>query len=937
MKKNILSVFSIAFLLMFISCDFDVADMKLSKDNSKRQKDFYKTEKAWEQINFLEHAQPLVFGVSTEAVNNSVVVGGNPSAYGGRNMGEIPVDTIEIKSIGDGKGGKIAGSEDGLTFYFKEVSVNKNFKITADIRVVNFASGSAPNGQEAWGIMARDFIPQYGRGTTSDTTMDAFKANTAINGLFTGSLSNYYRPGSTGGDSNMIMVGGIKRGIRAYWRRGVAWNGTTTLSNGWTLGNGNPMAAGTMNHDNTNFYFWPREWGNFIDMGDSAYQEHPDFPRYYDPGDDIPSHTYTITLERNNNGFFWTIEHPNEGVYPNEHIMKGEPKKGRIRDRTVPDRFNSAYEYDPNSKDPRPKIEPVDKGSIPPYEDILKSVNTQNYYVGFFASRDAVIWVNNISYFEADKDDCDPQDPIIPSRIDAVMEILTPEIYTGVNYLHIKTNVPGYIVVDQDRKRIPNSVIQNNWVNSDTGSAISHNVFIIPILPLKDGDNTFKLSFYPNANLPEEIAASTYEGVILSSTEAINRTFVIKKKVYHGGTGDIFVGKDGHPRNSGTESSPLDLQTAIAHVQPGQDIVMLDGVYLLQEGIVIPRYNNGTSGQRKTLRAKNKDKVALDWSWKKNPVNNAPPFEPMKNRAIHLMGDYWTLEGFHIRNAPEDVKGIEVGGSNNILRWLSVYTNGDTGVQIAGASNEPTSYWPSNNKIEYCDSFNNRDTADTNADGFAAKLTVGKDNIFYRCVGFYNVDDGWDFFAKRETGPIGIVTILECVSYKAGTMMIKQPNGTWQEQLFGSSQNKASKNGFKMGGEGISVKHIAIESISFANDGYAFTSNSNPSIIVRNSTSIASSGGGIENIRIYGNTGASIDGYELNCVSTKNGGNVNIPPDVFTGILYDVEVTEIWARSLDGYDGYRGKFLKRKADGRPELGTVYKSGDAGKGAWALYN
>ena len=956
MKKELISLFSFMFLFTLVSCTFDIADVKLSKDNTARQDEFLKTEKAWNEINFLDYAQPLIFGVSSSAAGNSVVRGGNNSGfnlgapgYGLKAPGRIHDDSLEIRSVGGSGGGKVAGSEDGMVFYFKEVSLDKNFKMQADFKVISFTPANdaqgrpvAPNGQEAWGIMARDFIPQYGYGAGgNDKTMDGILKKPEAQNLNNSSSSSYYAS-NNGGDSNMIMVGGVKRGIRAYWRRGVAYNGVTPLLSDAEYGNGNPTERNATDHANTNFYYWPREWGNYTDLGEENYQERPDFPRYFSSdnpvhssGDPDRTITYRLTLEKNNNGFFWTIEYPNAGVYPDDHIMKGEPRKGRIRDRTIADRFNSNIQYDPNSRDPRPVIDPIDSGSIPPYEDILKSVNTQNYYVGFFAARDAVVWVNNIKYWEADINDCDPQDPIIPSQLEAVIEILTPEIYTGINYLHVKTNIPGYLAVTQDFKQIPNSVINNMWISSDTGSAVAHNMFVVPILPPKNGENTFTLTFYPGVNLPEEIANSTYEGVVLKSTDAINRTFVITKKVFHNGIGDIYVSDGGYPRNSGTKSSPLDLQTAINHVQPGQDIVMMDGVYMLQDTLVIPRYNDGRSGALKTLRAENKNKAALDWKWKQDPANNRPPFEPMKGRALHLLGNYWKLEGFHVRNAPGDVKGLEVTGSNNILSWLTVYSNGDSGLQIAGNSNEPTRYWPSNNRVEYCESFNNRDTADTNADGFTAKLTVGKDNVFYRCIGHSNVDDGWDFFAKRETGPIGIVTIEECVTYGAGVMSVKQPDDTWKLEYFGNSVGKVSRNGFKMGGEGISVKHLAIESVSFGNDGHAFTSNSNPSIFVRRSTAINTNGTDVGKIYIYA---APVDGKEEDCISdsANQKHNVNIPQNGYAGILFAVSDSEIYERSLDGFDGYQGRFMKRRADGRPFFGNVYASGVAGKGAGRLY-
>jgi len=149
-----------------------------------------------------------------------------------------------------------------------------------------------------------------------------------------------------------------------------------------------------------------------------------------------------------------------------------------------------------------------------------------------------------------------------------------------------------------------------------------------------------------------------------------------------------------------------------------------------------------------------------------------------------------------------------------------------------------------------------------------------------------------------------------------------------------------------MGGEGISVRHIAIESVSFGNDGGAFTSNSNPSIIIRNSTSINFSGNTVANMDIRGNAGDTVDGVEINSIARRGSGSsasdddnlINIPPDGFLSILYEPTDPNVAERSLDGFDGYQGRmFLRRKPDGRPDLGTVYKSTVPGKGAWALYD
>lgn len=53
-------------------------------------------------------------------------------------------------------------------------------------------------------------------------------------------------------------------------------------------------------------------------------------------------------------------------------------------------------------------------------------------------------------------------------------------------------------------------------------------------------------------------------------------------------------------------------------------------------------------------------------------------------------------------------------------------------------------------------------------DGFVCKLIVGLGNVFWGCVVYYNVDDGWDLYIKSEIGVIGEVLIEDCVVYGNG-------------------------------------------------------------------------------------------------------------------------------------------------------------------------
>ena len=96
--------------------------------------------------------------------------------------------------------------------------------------------------------------------------------------------------------------------------------------------------------------------------------------------------------------------------------------------------------------------------------------------------------------------------------------------------------------------------------------------------------------------------------------------------------------------------------------------------------------------------------------------------------------------------------------------------NRDTGIQISRRASTVTNFndWPSDNLILNCTSFDSFDPATgENADGFAAKLTCGNNNVFDGCIAYNNCDDGWDCFTKTATGPIGSLVMRNCVAFRS--------------------------------------------------------------------------------------------------------------------------------------------------------------------------
>jgi hypothetical protein len=520
-------------------------------------------------------------------------------------------------------------------------------------------------------------------------------------------------------------------------------------------------------------------------------------------------------------------------------------------------------------------------------------------------------------YAEADKDDCAPYTEPNPDLIEPTLEVVSPGYYTGNEYLYVKANVEGELVVTQDGTQIPSSVIFKEWVVEESnGVGKPHKMFIIPTLPHKTGSNVFSLLFYPDKNLPKELTAG-YGKTYIKSTVPVRQTFIVTKKFYNDGTGDIYVSPDGRASNNGGRGSPLDLQTAIDCAQPGQTIIMLNGTYMMSKFITIPRYNDGRMGAEKLLMAEERNKVTIDFN--KNPLLME------SNQGLMVGGAYWILDGFHICNTPDKTKGVVVSGYNNILRYITIYNMGDTGLQLSGNASDAKRYWPSGNSIEYCESFNNMDKAETDADGFAAKLTVGDDNQFLWCISHSNNDDGWDLFTKKETGPTGAVKLFGCVSHNNRRL------------LRGTLSKLGAGNGYKLGGEGIPIVHESHHTISFANVGAVYTSNSNPAPNHYNCTAIESDGSSIGNIGISSGDGTPAYGLRVDCLqggsASLGGASTN-----WQSIMYTWE--ELYGGTppfeFPGESPSPKRFMKRKPDGRPDLGDIYKVSEGSPGAWAFY-
>lgn len=230
---------------------------------------------------------------------------------------------------------------------------------------------------------------------------------------------------------------------------------------------------------------------------------------------------------------------------------------------------------------------------------------------------------------------------------------------------------------------------------------------------------------------------------------------------------NIFVAPNGNDANSGTINEPLlNLSSAITKAKSGDTIFVRSGTFNYTTTISISK--SGTAESRYYIFAYKKERPVLDFS--SQSVGSG-------NRGIRLSNaSYWHIKGLDVKGAGDN--GMEIsGGSNNIIEFCAFYENRDSGLQLSNGT--------ANNQIINCDSYNNADLSEGNADGFAPKLTVGSGNYFYGCRAWQNSDDGWDGYLR---GANNVTTILEkCWSFKNGY----KKDGT---------QSSGNGNGFKMGG-----------------------------------------------------------------------------------------------------------------------------------------
>ncbi|MWL74373.1 right-handed parallel beta-helix repeat-containing protein, partial [Escherichia coli] len=98
-------------------------------------------------VNFSSNVLPEKVGVNDVTIDGKILE---------------PEDAADLSKpvVIESRGGKIANSHDGLTFFYTELPTSENFTLQATVRVDQFGpeNGAKPAAQEGAGLLVRDVI-----------------------------------------------------------------------------------------------------------------------------------------------------------------------------------------------------------------------------------------------------------------------------------------------------------------------------------------------------------------------------------------------------------------------------------------------------------------------------------------------------------------------------------------------------------------------------------------------------------------------------------------------------------------------------------------------------------------------------------------------------------------------------------------------------------
>ena len=730
---------------------------------------------------------------------------------------------VTVWSMG-GAGKIVPNTIDGLAFYYTEIDPKTtNFTLSATAHVNEWVLS---NGQDGFGLMASDQVGENGNGDYLWT--NSYQAVV--------SKIEYNWDGEAVTTDTTYPKVAMKIGVGATEKIGATKEDVDKIK----AGDADKPAvwSATQSALDTTFAKYARAGGtvtcNMVGNAGAWDSKQKKFVENLPPNDAVGAELYVdfkLTLQKNNTGYFLSYEMPN-----------GE---------TMTQKY-----YD---------------------TEALNHIIEDKVYVGFFAARNANVTFKDITFTTISPEDDAPAEERPTTYIALSRQVVSSSVTNSNDYdLVFTSNWDGVLEVrDSNNALLGKSDVigslDTEKAKLQSGNKEKDTKVTIPIKGLEVGKNVFNITFTPNKKMAHPPVATE-----LKDYSPVTFVHTVEYRKYGEEGEKIYVSPDGKASATGTKDDRLDIYTAMKYAQPGQTILLAGGTYELYKTIGTERGVDGKPGKG----YENYIKMIAE-----EPANR-PVFDfGGRYTGMTLSGSYWYFKGFDVTNSKDAQKGIQVSGTHNVLDQINAYKNGNTGIQVSGSGNDTYDYWPQGNLILNCTSFLNADHGYEDADGFAAKLTIGSGNVFDGCIAAYNADDGWDLFAKIESGQIGAVTIKNCVAYKNGYVLVNDKN---ELDLEGTQKNAGNGNGFKMGGDGLPggsiydedydavnkvfSGHKLYNSVAFANKSKGFDSNSCSNNKVYNSISFNNEG---SNVALYTYSNVQTTGYKTeNVISyrTKNKG-----------------------------------------------------------------
>lgn len=549
----------------------------------------------------------VTFGQSTDMNFSSNVlpdkVGVNDVTIDGKKL--TPGDRADLSKpiVIESRGGKIANSHDGLTFFYTAIPASENAVLEATVQVDQFGpeNGAKPAAQEGAGLLIRD-VTGTPRQQPLKEGYEEYPAasNMVMNAIMTQDKKDAFH---------------VK--LQAIVRDGIV-----------------------------------QPWGN---AGSSISK------KSYKEGIDLrETPAFRLRIARTNDGFITAWAPSGSDQWVNETV---------------------------------------------PRADIVTVQDSAQYYVGFFASRNARITISDAS-LKTTPANTVASAPYVAKAWPVVMQLASGSQSLSDNYvLQARANYDGQFTVRR----------QEVVIAADK-SVKAGEMFALPTT-LK-GDTAFEVIFTPTQGKDKTPVTQTLN---------VARVVGVKGSTLH-------VSPEGKADGKGTAASPLDLASAIALVPAGGKVVLAAGEYPKTD---IPLSASGLKDKPKTLIADGKAVI----------------------RGLLLDGNYWILKGMEVTD-----KSLRIQGSHNLIENVVAYRNDDTGIQISSPDKIGRPLWASYNRVVNAESFSNEDPGKINADGFAVKMRVGEGNRLEGCYSHDNIDDGYDLFNKIEDGANGVVVIENSIA-----------------------------------------------------------------------------------------------------------------------------------------------------------------------------